>query len=411
MAITGATFATPPPWPAEWCVNHDAVWSNELSDKHALATNSESFTSGCDWSWDSELGDRGVGVGVTAGTVGGRFAAVQRPRAQVDAVLGVPVVLTSTANSALLSFWSDNPPYHLGAGAKGMPKAEAIRRVRALADDVLKTTNHEAFRKPRAELVFIYPNHPERARLVLENWDRFAPLFEATVPLPKGFPKLVNVNDFTWDPGKRPGEDWHWRADGSPPPKELLLMAVCPSGAGKRLVDMTTVLPPTEKYVASVAIYVASAEGLAVECPAAPAEDETVGTSVRLELADGNRLSAMSVRVPSAQPGEVAFYGTMIYSNAAGLPLDYLPFELRKPEAPTTSGGIKPPNKMGKCDALLDPNLMDEPKVRLVCEVLRSERSCRHYLGVDLNYEVVDGKLRVEEVPLQYPGRDCGVAE
>lgn len=47
-------------------------------------------------------------------------------------------------------------------------------------------------------------------------------------------------------------------------------MAVCSSGAGKRLVDMTTVLPPTEKYVPSVATYVASAEGLLWSVPQHP---------------------------------------------------------------------------------------------------------------------------------------------
>jgi hypothetical protein len=76
--------------------------------------------------------------------------------------------------------------------AKGIPQAEGEKRVRALTKDVLTRFDKTKFRKPRAELVFIYPNYPERARAILDGWARLAPVFEATLPLAPGFPKVVN---------------------------------------------------------------------------------------------------------------------------------------------------------------------------------------------------------------------------
>lgn len=173
----------PPPWPAEWCVSQDAVWTEALATKHGLAMGQETFQTGCGWSWSSGSGERRVNLGIGAGLAGARFAAPERGRARFDAGLGRPIQIKSTANSSLLRTWSDDPPYHLSAVAEGMPQPEAEKRVRALAKDVLAGFDKAKFRNPRAELVFIYPNHPKRARAVLDNWARLAPIFEATLPL------------------------------------------------------------------------------------------------------------------------------------------------------------------------------------------------------------------------------------
>ncbi len=411
-AVSGLAFTTPPPWPETWCIDHAAVWGPELESRHALAENSSSYGPGCSWSWESAEGERSLGVGITAGSVGGKFAAVQRPKAGLDPSLGTEVIVHTNGNQVVLRLWNDAPPFQLSASSKGFNEAEGKRRTHALARDVLASIDRDEFRRPKAELVFIYPNFPDHAQAVLQRWAQLAPIFDATVPLPAGFPKLVSVDDFEWDPGKRPDEDWRWEQDGSAPPSQLLLMAICPAGAGQRVVEMANgAFAPFGKYVAPVAAYVADAEGLTIECPkAALTEPGNPMASFAWPQPDGTTLRAVTATDADASPGTAAFYGAFFLTDADGTPLDYQPFELRKPKEPngmTHAGGHG--GRIGKCKADLDPEGSNEPKARLVCEIFRNDQRCRiqEHVGAELHFFAQEGEVRVEELPVEYPGRDC----
>jgi hypothetical protein len=121
-------------------------------------------------------------------------------------------------------------------------------------------------------------------------------------------------------------------------------------------------------------------------------------------------LNPQSTKNSNPQTGEFTFYGTMAYSDPFGFPIDYLLFELHKPALPARGEGSDGTfSQVGKCETRLDPDYSSAPKVRLLCEALRTDLLCGvpDYLGTELDFAIVDGKMSMTSQPLHIPARDC----
>jgi hypothetical protein len=403
--IVGAAFVEPPPWPDTWCPSLDSVWSDELSQKHGLPGVDPKHFEGCGIAvtWNRDAVD--IGFGISAGRVDGNFASTAKQAASIDPQFRLRSDTHAYRNKVRVQIWSDEPPFFLSTHVQGFTAEERKRRARALAQDVLVRLKEPAFKKPMAEIVVVYPNFPREARQVLEQWDRLKLAYDATAPLAPGFPKLMKTEDFVWDAGRSPGAG-----------KDLLVLAICPSGAGQHLQRMVEWALPFEPDPAqsNMTTFVAQAEGLKVMCPAtALSANPLQDLSSRWRQPDGSVLGVMSTRDLAVAPGQAASYGAAVLFDSGGVLRDYAPFEMRKPEELNNVQGrfghLGQRRRLGKCIGDIGIRETDRT-TRVVCESLWSDYRCQvpEHVGTLLRFDVTaEQRIAVQTLPQEYPGRYC----
>lgn len=284
-------------------------------------------------------------------------------------------------NGTVLFYRSSAPPFLLAGEVTGGPREGRERRLKALVKDALAHLASEALSKPMAEVVVAYPDDPDRARAVMEQWPRLKRVFDAVAPLAPDFPKVMRTEEFTWDPGQSPGSG-----------KALIVLGICPSSAGQRLRDTVGALFSTASMQDAhspkhngVQSFVADSEGLTVMCPEVAMREEARPRPERWAQPDGSALALASTMDYTAEPGEVAIYGAAVLQDANGHVLDYAPFELRQPEE---KDGVR----LGECWPA-----HDERNQRLGIECRGSWPQCQNGGSslAALRFEARDGKIAV----------------